>query len=578
MKILKTVTAKRFAKELFTNIFKLKRVMNPIILKTVSSFNDCKTFSKYNYGRSKTKGDFLSHILTSLAQARKALFHGQQQHPLKGISSETQGHSPYLKSFRNALLAAGKPLDKICLNKEDLPLLKKLLLQCSFSEEKAESILKELEINTPSGEINLATFFQKIGALDLDEPTKKNDKQTCIIEPSVIPHIESVLRKLGLPPRELDTIFSAATVEGGGIDPKMVAIKLKQTLNRLSDKIQTIKDHDTIKQVSKKMETMGLSLTDKAKTDNITIEDFIASLEQMTKEQGKENGPSRELKSIMDRLLERVRISGEKQNIVVSPKVDANVKLYNHIARQQINKEGESIDHEGLLANLNEESENTSHIGRQPIEDMHHSKRLDLFSNSTGSKGFHNKTGKELHDMKSERKIIESSQPTAGSNFSDSVNAVEINDTSLKTPLPTYLLDQVGKQISRSILRGDRVVRLQLKPPELGRVKIKIDMKENALKLGILAEHRSVKELLLSNIQELREALVSQGIKLENIDIQINTGFGQSMAGSKEWMNQGERWNQNPGMGSVMSGNNTEVLQSEPLKMIADNHLLNLVA
>ena len=98
--------------------------MNPMLLKTASSFNDCKTFSKYNYGKFKTKGDFLSHILNSLGRGRKTLFQGQQQHPLKGISSETEGPGPYLKSFRNALLATGKPLNKIYLNTEDLPLLK----------------------------------------------------------------------------------------------------------------------------------------------------------------------------------------------------------------------------------------------------------------------------------------------------------------------------------------------------------------------------------------------------------------------------------------------------------------------
>ena len=173
---------------------------------------------------------------------------------------------------------------------------------------------------------------------------------------------------------------------------------------------------------------------------------------------------------------------------------------------------------------------------------------------------------------------MESSQQSAVSNFSNSINTVESNDTSLKTPLPTYLIDQVGKQISKSILSGDRIVRLQLKPPELGRVKINIDIKGNALKLGMIAEHSSVKELLLSNVHELREALVSQGIKLENIDIQINTGFEQSMAGSKEWMNEGKRWNQNSDMGAFMSENNAEGLQADPLKMFAGNHLLNLVA
>ena len=578
MKIFKTVTAKHFAKNLLTRLFKLKIVMNPMLIKTALSFNDCKTVSKNNHGKFETKGDFLSHILTSLGRGRKTLFHGQHDHQIKGMYSDTEGPRFYLESFRNALLATGKPLDKISLTTEDLPLLKKLLLQCGVSEQKAENILNELKINTPDGEINLASFFQTIGELDLAEQTEENDKQTCMIEPSAIPHMESVLRNFGLPPKELDTVFSAAKVDGGGADPKMVAIKLKQISNRLSDKIQTIEDQDTIKQISNKMETMGLNLTDKAKAGKISIEDFIASLQQMTKGQGKENSQSSELKSTMDQLLERVIISGEKQNTGMTPQADAKVKLYNHIAKQKINEEGESIDKRSLLPNLNEESENTNHMSRQTIEDSHHAKKIDLFSNSTGSKGFQNKTGKEVQDMKLETRIIESSQQSTVSNFSDSMNAVESNDTSLKAPLPTYLIDQVGKQISRSILRGDRIVRLQLKPPELGRVKIRIDIKDNALKLGMIAEHSSVKDLLLSNVHELREALVSQGIKLENIDIQINAGFGQSMAGSKEWINEGKRWNQNSGMEAFHSDSNEEVLQSEPMKTAAGGSLLNLVA
>ena len=549
-----------------------------MLLKAAPSFNDCKTVSKLNHGKFKTKGDFLFHILTSLGRGRKTLLNGQQHHQVKNISSDTKTPRFNLKSFRNALLATGKSLDKIYLATEDLPLLKKLLLQCNVSERKAENILNELKINTPDGEISLAKFFQTIGDLDLPEQPEENDKQTCMIEPSAIPHMESILRNFGLPLGELDTVFSTAKVDGGGVDPNLVAIKLKQISNRLSDKIQTIEDQDTVKQVSNKMETMGLTLTDKTKAGKISIKDFIASLEQVTKGQGKENSQSPELKSTMDQLLERVIISEEKQNIVMTPQADVNVKLHHHIPKQKINQEGESIDNEGLLPDIDEESENTNHMGRQTIKDSHHAKKIDLFSNSTGSKGFQNKTGKEIQDIKSETRIMESAQQSPVSNFSDSMNAVESNDTSLRAPLPTYLVDQVGKQISRSILRGDKVVRLQLKPPELGKVKIKIDIKDNVLKLGMIAEHSSVKEVLLSNVHELREALLSQGIQLENIDIQINAGFGQSMAGSKEWINEGKRWKQDSGIEAFHSDNNEEVLQSEPMKTASGGSLLNLVA
>ena len=549
--------------------------MNPMILKTASLLNDCKTVHNKNHEKFKGKGDFLSNILDSLSRVQKSPFNGQNQHYLKGMSADKKGPRFYLESFRKGLLAQGKPLNNISLNKEDLFLLKKFLLQCGFSEQKTERFLNELKNNNTDAEINLANFFQKIAELDPAERSEKNDKETCMIEPSAIPHLESALRNFGLTPKELDNVFSAAKVEGGGLDPKRFAIKLKQITIRLSDKIQTIKDHDTVKQISNKMEIMGLNLPDKAKAGKISIEDFITSLEQMSKRQGKENSPSPELKSTMGRLLERVVISGEKQKFVFSPQAGANFKLHDSIAKEKMNDNVGSLDNESLLTNLNDKNEKINNIGRQNIEYAHHEKKVELFSNSAGGKGFQNKAGKEGHDIKSGIRIMEPPKQTAVSTFSETINAVESNDKSFRSSLPAYLVDQVGKQISRSILRGDRIVRLQLKPPDLGRVKINIDIKDNVLKLGMIAEHSSVKELLLSNVHELRGALVSQGIKLENIDIQINYGFGQSLAGSKE----GKKWNQDSGgRGAFISKNSAELLQSEPLKMVVGNHLLNLVA
>ena len=95
-------------------------------------------------------------------------------------------------------------------------------------------------------------------------------------------------------------------------------------------------------------------------------------------------------------------------------------------------------------------------------------------------------------------------------------------------------IDQVGKQIARSLLRGERIIRFQLKPPDLGFVKVEMDIKDNVLKLGMITENSSVKEILLSHVHELREALVQQGVKLDKVEVQINYHFDQSLAHSEE--------------------------------------------
>ncbi|MGD2149438.1 MAG: hypothetical protein PVF99_02420, partial [Desulfobacterales bacterium] len=94
-------------------------------IKTASLINDCKTFNNKNHAKLKGKGDFLSNILASLNRVQKSPFNGQNRHCLKGMSLYKKGARFYLESFRKGLLAKGKPLDNISLNKEDLFLLKK---------------------------------------------------------------------------------------------------------------------------------------------------------------------------------------------------------------------------------------------------------------------------------------------------------------------------------------------------------------------------------------------------------------------------------------------------------------------
>jgi len=86
--------------------------------------------------------------------------------------------------------------------------------------------------------------------------------------------------------------------------------------------------------------------------------------------------------------------------------------------------------------------------------------------------------------------------------------------------LPTYLIYQAVQHIVRSILRGKRTIRLQLKLPDLGVLNLEMTIKDNVLKLRMLTENTSVKELLLSNVHKLREILAQKGIKLERVDIQ----------------------------------------------------------
>ena len=75
----------------------------------------------------------------------------------------------------------------------------------------------------------------------------------------------------------------------------------------------------------------------------------------------------------------------------------------------------------------------------------------------------------------------------------------------------------------------------------MGIVKLEMQLTDNQLSLSVAAENRSVKELLLSNMHELRETLQSQGIRIDKLDIQLNNDFDQSLANFQEGQREGSR-------------------------------------
>jgi flagellar hook-length control protein FliK len=103
--------------------------------------------------------------------------------------------------------------------------------------------------------------------------------------------------------------------------------------------------------------------------------------------------------------------------------------------------------------------------------------------------------------------------------------------------LPTYVTHQVGKSLVRAINHGENTLKIQLKPPELGRLVMHIDNTGNSMKVSIMTENQAAKEMLSANVNELRTVLSSAGISLESFDVDMNSNFKQSMADAKNQSN-----------------------------------------
>ena len=662
--------------------------MRTMISNIISLPINCKIGSKGLALKSeKGNGDLFSYILKSMNLVQKKSFHGLSE-PAQAESSHKE---VYLESLRKALLGKGKPLNKISLNRNDLPLLKKLLCQSGFSPEDAENLLKELLQNNPRGEINLSQFFNKITEFG---PPKKKVYQPIALEPAAIPYIESTLRDLGLTPKEVEHVLSGARVEGGRLDLNKFVINLKKIGHKgmpLQDKVKldqfvkaieevvgrltvsnralssepaaipyiesTLRDLGlTPKEVEhvlsgarveggrldlnkfvinlKKIGHKGMPLQDKVKLDQfvkaieevvgrsaefkdltpknhvkpvhnlahqiskkleglgIQIPDKEKGEEQITVRLAKQSQLPTDVKATIDQILERVVIANEK-NGSQSPLFSfSKPELTDLHSKEKLSKKGKIVEKESLLSPSKEKKSISAKNGQQKAESPFPSKDAKLFSGLDAGKGsplsrveqsdtgsrFRREIIEEGDAVKSETRVMDDPQHISSSTFSESINTGKQNAEPVRNFFPPHLIDQVGKQISRSLLRGERAIRLQLKPPDLGVLKVEMDIKDHILKLGIITENNSVKELLLSNVHELREALVQQGVKLERLDINISYNFGHSLADSKEGLNKGQRWGQDINEVPFMAGDDREETISWPWNIAAGDRLLDLVA
>ena len=82
----------------------------------------------------------------------------------------------------------------------------------------------------------------------------------------------------------------------------------------------------------------------------------------------------------------------------------------------------------------------------------------------------------------------------------------------------------------------------------------------------------------MSSIQELRDSMVQQGVKLERLDVQVNYNLGQSMAQARRGQNGFQRQREGQRGGSDALAGNGDVSETTTPRIIRADALVDLVA
>jgi len=525
----------------------------------------------------------LAHKGLSLKTVKTPASHAAHKSQLSELSGSFRnegkktGTAYLLDQLREGLLAKGKPLSQISLKQEDLFLLKAFLRHLGFSERRGEDILKRLAENHPEGEIRLSQFFQHIEALGLPDTPSQH------LEPSLVPHLESALRIMGLTPEALERAFSEAKHEQGGLDLTKLVAKLKALYHEMGEGSGMENRPVAFDQISAKLERIGLHPPVTEKQGQLTLQDFISSLERLIGERRKGDQRSADIQGTIHRILERVALSNDIQESPVSSTLQGKHKMDFSAVKETIVGSDGILDRaapfkrkEPFAPQAGKGDKQAIH-GPQKPGSLNPVKGLGLPSQAQGDHGSEQGLKGDIHQLQTDKMPIHVQNQTTGS-FSEAVQAIKQNQMPTRDALPAYLLDQLGRQISKSIQRGDRVIKIQLKPPELGVVKVEMDLKENVLKLGMITENSSVRELLLANASDLREALVEQGVKLEKIDVQIGDHSNQNLGDLKEGLKEGKGRNQDQEAGSRLAHDPWADRDTGSVRPFKEDQILDLVA
>lgn len=124
------------------------------------------------------------------------------------------------------------------------------------------------------------------------------------------------------------------------------------------------------------------------------------------------------------------------------------------------------------------------------------------------------------------------------------------------TNLSKQIMEQIEKQILRTVKLGEKEVSFRLNPPDLGRLHLKIESVRNGLNIKIIAEKSTTHEIMVQQAQEFKNQLQSQGMQVAEVNVELAQNFDQAMA--RERKNSFENSSKNKGTSGIKGRNSRE--------------------
>lgn len=468
----------------------------------------------------------------------------------------------FVSALKEILLKLSKgDLKNFTIDAGGLEALKKMLLKAGLKEGDVDGALTELLEKTKSGKPTLADLMDKLSDLSLEEKPGEKVQPESYLAISALPFLESLLNSLGIKNEDIQKIMAEADKGEKGISLDVIIEKLKGLQKNsfyAQNPFKTLENDDNYQHLLKQM---GMKQGEE-KASPLTLNEFVDALENLRKKLSQEATAPK-----------GAGISEQKNPVMAAEKMpDLFTALFKGLeqlkqpekisgfgfSQEQIKNQ---FENELLLPDDKNLPGNTLFSVNKDVMQGADAKQKDVNKNfevflsqkknsDMDFGGIQKEVRGALKQLKPDNSKLMDQPLVSGADakISDMQSGVLRTKPSLKD-LPSYVTHQVSKSLVRAVNQGENILKIQLKPPELGRLVMTIDNTGNNMKVSIMTDNQAAKEILVSNMNDIRAALSNSGVTLERFDVDMNSNFQQSMADARNQAgNSGKRQKNREGL------------------------------
>jgi flagellar hook-length control protein FliK len=476
----------------------------------------------------------------------------------KGQGEKTgEKGSKILADMESVLLKlAGGDLGTVTVGPEGLDALGALLTAAGFNAEEVNTLMADLKEKSGKKVFSLEEVMESLSSLkESGSFAEKENQEDVYLESSALPFLTALLGQLELPKDDINRIVEGADRGQKGISLNRVYDALSAVGNQYRQAGLTLSAKDDQGQLSTVLNQLNLPLPDSAGTESVSLEDLLSVFSNYIKsESGSKGGGNIFSQSLAaqsagiesmkqegglvqevflqegggkDAMVNRFfqALSVEEKNAAAQPAFS-----YHQVKDQfkndlMIPGKGKK-EKQGLFAKIAPESDaKTDTLAKVVESTLSKHRDTGLAKNESGPH-----PGSEgKNDGVKGGDILQGGNPASKSDTVENMFS-STRAKSSDRPLPSYVTNQVNKSIVRAVNNGETSLKIQLKPVELGRLTLTIDNTGNSIKVSIITEHQSARDMLTANVGELRTALQASGISLDSFDVNMGSDFKQSMA------------------------------------------------